>query len=112
MRRNGKSHAAGKRRSKVKLLGRVVRFLAWLVALGWAAWLIRRVFAPSEARRRVAPQAPSPQPPMRLYRDPWCGTHVSPEISFPLEEEGRRIHFCSAECRNRYARMEHRAVGA
>jgi YHS domain-containing protein len=96
----------------VKLLGRVVRFLAWLVALGWAVWLIRKVFAGSESRRRVATRMQSPQPPMRLYRDPWCGTHVSPEISFPLEQEGRRVHFCSAECRAHYAQLEHGAAEA
>ncbi|HYB62234.1 MAG TPA: hypothetical protein VEH50_12250 [Methylomirabilota bacterium] len=96
----------------MKLLGRVVRFLAWLVALGWAAWLIRRVYAASERERRMASGPQSSQPPMRLYRDPWCGTHVSPEISFPLEQAGRRVHFCSAECRERYAQVERRAAGA
>jgi YHS domain-containing protein len=96
----------------VKLLGRVVRLFAWLVALGWAAWLIRRVFAANESRRRVAARKQSPEQPVKLYRDPWCGTHVSPEISYPLEQDGRRVHFCSAECRAHFAQLEHRAAGA
>ncbi len=39
-----------------------------------------------------------------LHRDPWCGTHVSPEVSIPLEQAGQMLHFCSAECRARYQR--------
>ena len=27
-----------------------------------------------------------------LHRDPWCGTHVSPEILFPLEQSGQVMH--------------------
>ena len=37
--------------------------------------------------------AKCPQPPMRLYPGSCAGTHVSPEISFPLEQAGRRVPF-------------------
>jgi len=47
-----------------------------------------------------------------LLRDPWCGTHVSPEISFPLEQAGQVVHFCSAECRTRYQQSSQRAASA
>jgi len=47
-----------------------------------------------------------------LHRDPWCGTYVSPEISFPLEQAGQMLHFCSAECRARYQRSSQRAANA
>ncbi len=47
-----------------------------------------------------------------LLRDPWCGTYVSPEISFPLEQSGQVLHFCSAECRARYQRSSQRAASA
>ena len=47
-----------------------------------------------------------------LHRDPWCGTYVSPEISFPLEQAGQVLHFCSAECRARYQGNSHRAASA
>ena len=47
-----------------------------------------------------------------LHRDPWCGTYVSPEISFPMEQAGQVLHFCSAECRARYQRSSQRAASA
>jgi len=47
-----------------------------------------------------------------LHRDPWCGTYVSPEISFPLEQAGQVLHFCSAECRARYERSSQSAASA
>ena len=47
-----------------------------------------------------------------LHRDPWCGTYVSSEISFPLEQAGQVLHFCSAECRARHQRSSQRAASA
>jgi len=47
-----------------------------------------------------------------LQRDPVCGTHVSPEISFPFEQQDQVIHFCSAECRARYQQSSQRAASA
>src|ERR1700722_17410121 len=47
-----------------------------------------------------------------LHRDPWCGTYVSPEISFPLQQPGQVLHFCSAECRSRYQGASQHAASA
>ena len=78
------------------------------------AWAMRKLMAralgnawpasvahPHEARSAVP-----------LHRDPWCGTYVSAEISFPLEQAGQVLHFCSAECRTRYERSSQRAASA
>lgn len=61
--------------------------------------------------------APTPQPKEKLsavalQRDPFCGTYVSPEISFPLEQSGQVLHFCSAECRAQYQSKSTRAASA
>ena len=48
------------------------------------------------ANSRAAPAARTPAPVM-LRRDPCCGTYVSPEISFALEQAGQIEHFCSAD---------------
>lgn len=89
-------------------LARIVRFLLWLVV---ATWLVRTLvgalfatFAPKKVPP-VSPPAPKP-----LFRDPWCGTHVSAEISHTLEEAGQVLHFCSAECRERYRTSQRRAA--
>jgi YHS domain-containing protein len=94
----------------VAFLARIIRFLMWLVVLSWATWLLRRLFTAlsSRPRREVSPAPPMPKP---LYRDPWCGTHVSGEISYTLEQAGQVLHFCSAECRDRYRASLRRAAG-
>ena len=62
-----------------------------------------------------APPVPQPHEtltPVALQRDPYCGTYVSPEISFPLEQSGQVLHFCSAECRARFQANAKRAASA
>jgi hypothetical protein len=100
----------------------MVRFVAWLVAFGWMACLLKKHFETRtvESGPRGASRAQNgsvPRTAVRLERDPWCGTYVSPEISFPVEQmeqqeqETRVIHFCSAECRARYLQLDGRAAG-
>ena len=93
------------------LLGRIFQFLIWLLLLSWVFWLVRRIFAGPKHSRNQQSQVPSGREPRRLYRDPVCGTHVSPEISYSLEESGQVIHFCSVACRERYQASLPRAAG-
>jgi len=93
--------------SGVAFLARIIRFLLWLVVAVWLGRRLVRLFA------RVEPREVRPAPPLvpkPLYRDPWCGTHVSAEIAHPLEQGGQVLHFCSAECRERYQASERRAA--
>ena len=96
----------------VTFLARVFRFILWLLFFAWVAWLVRKLAG--AATRTAVPSRPPDaafQTPKRLYRDPWCGTHVSPEISHTLEDSGQVLHFCSAECRERYRLSLRRAAG-
>jgi YHS domain-containing protein len=86
------------------------------------AWLVRKLLArvfpnvgpvsavPGAARTQSRPEAL--QQAIPLHRDPLCGTYVSPEISFPLEQPGQVLHFCSEECRTQYQRSSQRAASA
>jgi len=91
------------------------------------AWLLRKVVAVllrngapvSTSGRSAGTRTPSTgprphgsRPAVALYLDRTCGTHVSAEISFPLEQAGQVIHFCSAECRTRYQQSSQRAASA
>ena len=40
--------------------------------------------------------------PVKLVRDPVCGTFVSPGSSLSLTAGGSTHYFCSEECRSRY----------
>jgi YHS domain-containing protein len=72
--------------------------------------LLARAFG--NARPASMPHPPETRTAIPLHRDPWCGTYVSPEISFPLEQAGQVLHFCSVECRARYERSSQRAASA
>ena len=78
------------------------------------AWLMRKLAARilGNAGPVSVPHAKETRSAIALHRDPWCGTYVSPEISFPLEQAGQMLHFCSAECRARYQRTSKRAASA
>jgi YHS domain-containing protein len=95
--------------SGVAFLARIVQLLFWLVV---ATWLVRKLLG--ALFRTAAPKQvdrASPLVPKPLYRDPWCGTYVSAEISHTLEQAGQRLHFCSAECRELYRASQRRAAG-
>ncbi len=51
-----------------------------------------------------APPHRRPSTPVKLVRDPICGTHVSPATSLSLTASGATHYFCSEECRTKYRR--------
>jgi YHS domain-containing protein len=82
------------------------------VLFSWALRLARKLFRALLTAGTAHPVSPNrPLAPQPLYRDPWCGTHVSAEISHTLEQAGEVLHFCSAECRERYRASARRAAG-
>jgi hypothetical protein len=82
-------------------LSRILRVVMWGVVTGGLLSFVRQWNT----------QPGEPPRARRLYRDPSCGTYVSPEISIKVEKSGLITHFCSAECRERYARLVARAAG-
>jgi YHS domain-containing protein len=98
--------------------GRTVQALGWAILFGWILWLLRvlvgRLLRSLQATGARHPQPPAPAVPktVALRRDPWCGTHVSPEISFTLEHAGQIEHFCSDECRHFFRQSHRRAESA
>ena len=51
------------------------------------------------ARERRHGARPSP---MKLVRDPVCGTYVTPNTALSLTDGGATHYFCSQECRAKY----------
>ncbi len=96
-------------------LGRIFKFLFWVLILSWSVALLRRMLAwmlrgamPAQAEQDaagagVAPgDAQSGVAARRLVRDPICGMHVAEVLAVPLRESGELVHFCSAACRDKY----------
>jgi YHS domain-containing protein len=94
---------------------RTVQALGWAILFGWILWLLRalvgRLLRPAQPIGARRPQTPAPKA-IALRRDPWCGTHVSPEISFTLEHAGQIEHFCSDQCRHFFRQSHSRAESA
>src|SRR5215467_4326721 len=63
--------------------------------------------------RPGAPNEPSRGPKWEIHgemvRHPVCGMLVSTELSQKLRQGERTLHFCSAECCNRYQSQQRRA---
>jgi len=83
----------------------VIRFLLPLGLLFLVRALLRNIFTSvrsyTSAQTR-APQAPPVSAGGELKKDPVCGTYVSTTASVTRIVNGNTIHFCSAQCRDKY----------
>jgi len=86
-------------------IGRMLRFLFWVVVVSWSLAILRRIVG----RMIGVGVQPNPQPDMpkdaanqKLVRDPVCGMHVAEGLALPLKQGAEILHFCSAECRENY----------
>jgi YHS domain-containing protein len=96
-------------------IARVFRFLFWLLVVSWSVallkrlvgWMVRSATQPSQPASQREPEISKNSGgavgvSRRLVRDPVCGAHVAEVLAIPLRQDGELIHFCSAQCRDRY----------
>jgi YHS domain-containing protein len=98
----------------MSFLGRILRFLFWVLLVSWVLKLLGRAMGGAGATPRT-PSYPQREPAggKRLVKDPVCGMHMAQELALPLEANGEVLHFCSDECRAKYeSRMVRRAASA
>jgi len=99
----------------MSFLGRILRFLFWVLLLSWAVRLLGRVIGrvvPQPAQGSTEP-VPANAGRKRLVKDPVCGMHMAEELALPLTANGEVLHFCSDECRRKYeSSMVRRAASA
>ena|ERR1700690_1287208 len=86
---------------------RILRYLFWVVIVSWSFRLLRRLvsnMATEGARTEPEPDVFVPQDSCarKLVRDPVCGMHMAETIAIPLRNGNELLHFCSAECREKY----------
>ncbi|MGD1072611.1 MAG: hypothetical protein ABSB15_21000 [Bryobacteraceae bacterium] len=91
----------------------MLSFLRLLITLVVAITVIRsvvsfvqRLWYGAQQQQRSVPRPPlgggSGAATTMLQQDPVCGTYVAVDTSLKKIVGGRVIHFCSAECRDRY----------
>jgi YHS domain-containing protein len=101
-------------------LGRIFKFLFWLLIVSWSVALLRRILAwmlrgampagteqagtgsAGDAAGAKSGDTESGVAARRLVRDPVCGMHVAEVLAVPLRESGELVHFCSTACRDKY----------
>jgi len=89
----------------MSFLGRILRFLFWVLLVSWVVKLLGRAIGGAGAAQGT-PGYPQQEPTggKRLVKDPVCGMHMAQELALPLEANGEVLHFCSEECRSKYER--------
>ena len=79
---------------------RIILILALMFVLAWAFWrfvdgIIDAFGGTTKTRKKRAA-------PMKLVRDPVCGTFVAPTESFAFHSGSETHYFCSVDCRERF----------
>jgi YHS domain-containing protein len=90
------------------LIERLILFLVIVSAIRSAVQFAHRLW---NGYQRAAPATASaaakaqnrPSETTILHQDPVCGTYVAADTSLKKLIGGQVVHFCSPECRNRYA---------
>jgi YHS domain-containing protein len=78
----------------------IVLFVLMLVVIR----AIRLLLGGIAAGVSVGPAGPPRSAPMKLVRDPVCGTHVAPRQALSLTSGETTHYFCSEACRSRFER--------
>jgi len=101
----------------MEILARFVRFVVWVLIISWvirlvgriAGWALRQAVQPERqsdwaTTAEAGTESSGPRVAGRqLVRDPVCGMHLAETLAIPYRDRGELVHFCSAECRDKYA---------
>ena len=86
-------------------IARLLRYLFWIVVVSWGFALLRRLVDRMDnppARSNQPIDVPNDAVSRKLVRDPICGMHIAEGLALPLKQGSTILHFCSAECRDKY----------
>jgi hypothetical protein len=84
---------------------RALRYLFWLLIVSWSVAILQRIVG------KMVSGNTGPKPDLdvpnnavnsKLVRDPICGMHVAEGLALPVRQGTEIVHFCSAECRDKY----------
>jgi len=84
---------------------RLLRLLFWVLVVSWTVSLLRRLVSHMGAGQAPSNRdvdLPSDTFSQKLVRDPVCGMHIAPGLALPVKLSEETVHFCSAECRDKY----------
>jgi YHS domain-containing protein len=76
-----------------------VRFLIWALLI----YLVYRM-----VKGKAAPEITKESAGAETFQDPVCGVYVSEADAVVGKLEGKRYHFCSMKCLEKFEKMQHR----
>jgi YHS domain-containing protein len=81
-----------------------VRFILPLIAFLILRYILKSVWGALNSTVATRPGAEGPRfrTGGELRQDPVCGTYVSVNSAFTRTVNGKAVHFCSAECRDKF----------
>jgi YHS domain-containing protein len=85
-------------------IARLILFMVAISVIRSVVSFVQRAF--TGARTPPTVRAPAGTPgtaTTMLQQDPVCGTYVAIDSSLKRVVNGRVLHFCSAECRDKYS---------
>src|SRR5271165_7017587 len=95
----------------MNFLARMFRFIFWMVVVSWSVAILRRLvrnMGRGSFRSEPPMDVPSDAVTRKLVRDPECGMHLAEVVAIPVRQGGDLVHFCSAECRDKYLNKTHK----
>jgi YHS domain-containing protein len=84
---------------------RMLRFLFWLLVISWGVAILQKIvggMVSGGKGNEPGEGVPSTAASQKLVRDPICGMHLTEGLAVPLRRGGQTLHFCSAECRDKF----------
>lgn len=86
------------------LLERLILFFVIITTVRSVLQFVFRFFRGTGTATPFASRGTASSTPLSstLHQDPVCGTYVATDTSLKRIVDGRVVHFCSVECRDRY----------
>jgi YHS domain-containing protein len=85
-------------------IARLILFLIAISVVRSVVTFIQRAFNGTRPPQQPLGRVPGgPQETRMLKQDPVCGTYVAVDTSLKRVVNGQVLHFCSAECRDKYS---------
>jgi YHS domain-containing protein len=86
-------------------IARMLKYLFWLLVVSWSVAILQKIVGKmvrGDAGEKPSVDVPNDAQNQRLVRDPVCGMHVAEGLALPVEQGTEILHFCSAECRDKF----------
>lgn len=83
----------------------MLKYLFWLLIVSSTVAMLRKIvgnMAVGDAGSKPGMDVPNSAVNQKLVRDPVCGMHVAEGLALSIKQGGEMVHFCSAECRDKF----------